>query len=196
MAEFTEEIREHIAHFGEQFAQDTIEEHYDEISPHYEKMMTTMGHPDPDVIANMALDLLGDLSDKSALDMGCGTGMVGNSLKKLNCHEILGIDASQGMLDIAKEKNCYDQLIYMFLGKPKEYPPKYRDRFDLVTGAAVLAEGHLGIELFDEMIHSLKRGGYAIFTTREMYLDKYGYRVAIDELVRRGFWKKAAELKF
>jgi len=71
-----------------------------------------------------------------------------------------------------------------------------RDRFDLITAAAILAEGHLGIELFDEMIHSLKRGGYAIFTTREMYLDKYGYRHAIDELVRRGFWKKVAEKKF
>lgn len=84
----------------------------------------------------------------------------------------------------------------MYLGKPKEYPAKFRDRFDLVTGAAVLAEGHLGVELFDEMIHSLKRGGYAIFTTREMYLDKYGYRVAIDELERKGFWKKADEVKF
>ena len=84
----------------------------------------------------------------------------------------------------------------MYLGKPSEYPSKLRDRFDLITAAAILAEGHLGIELFDEMVHSLKRGGFAIFTTREMYLDKYGYRVAIDELVRRGFWKKVAEKKF
>ena len=94
MVDFTEEIREHIEHFGEQFSQDTIEQHYDEMSPNYEKMMITMGHPDPDVIANMAVKLLGSLNDKSALDMGCGTGMVGQSLKKLDCHEILGIDAS------------------------------------------------------------------------------------------------------
>jgi len=84
----------------------------------------------------------------------------------------------------------------MFLGKPISYPPKLRDRFDLITAAAILAEGHLGIELFDERVHSLKRGGYAIFTTREMYLDKYGYRHAIDELVRRGFWRKVREQKF
>lgn len=93
-------------------------------------------------------------------------------------------------------KGVYDQIINMYLGKPSEYPSKLRDRFDLITAAAILAEGHLGIELFDEMIHSLKRGGFAIFTTREMYLDKYGYRLAIDELVRRGFWKKVAEKKF
>ena len=81
-------------------------------------MMLTMGHPDPEVIAEVAEFLLWDLSSKSALDMGCGTGMVGQSLKNRNCHEILGIDASQGMLDIAAEKKVYDQLIHMFLGKP------------------------------------------------------------------------------
>lgn len=84
----------------------------------------------------------------------------------------------------------------MFLGQPAKYPPKLRNRFDLITAAAILAEGHLGVELFDEMIHSLKRGGFAIFTTREMYLEKYGYRIAIDDLVRRGFWKKVKEAKF
>ena len=84
----------------------------------------------------------------------------------------------------------------MYLGNPKEYPSKLRDRFDLVTSAAILAEGHLGIELFDEMIHSLKRGGYAIFTTREMYLDKYGYREAIEVLVQKGYWKKVTEKSF
>jgi predicted RNA methylase len=40
-------------------------------------MMLTMGHPDPEVIAEVAKYLLWDLSNKSALDMGCGTGMVG-----------------------------------------------------------------------------------------------------------------------
>lgn len=47
------------------------------MSPNYEKMMITMGHPDPDVITQMAVRLFGNLSEKSALDMGCGTGMVG-----------------------------------------------------------------------------------------------------------------------
>ncbi len=47
------------------------------MSPIYEKMMITMGHPDPDVIKEVAVRLLGNLDDKSALDMGCGTGMVG-----------------------------------------------------------------------------------------------------------------------
>ncbi len=78
----------------------------------------------------------------------------------------------------------------MYLGSPKTFPDEYFNKFDAVTGAGILAEGHLMSEVFDEMIHSLKQGGYAIFTTREMYLEKYGYGKAIDELERRGFWKK------
>jgi len=100
------------------------------------------------------------------------------------------------MLDQAASKKCYDELVHMFLGKPKEFPEKFRNRFDIITAAAILAEGHLMSEVFDEMIHALKPGGIAIFTTREMYLDKYGYRKAIDELVSRGYWEKVGEKTF
>ena len=179
------------------FEYETIQETYDAVADQYEKIMVTMGHPDPEQCGEMALSLLGqDLTQMSALDMGCGTGMVGASLKARGVAEIIGIDASAGMIEIAKQKGCYDQIIHMFLGKPAIYPSKLRNRFDIITAAAILAEGHLGVEVFDEMVHSLKRGGYAIFTTREMYLDKYNYRHAIEELERRGFWKKVKEAKF
>ena len=79
------------------------------MSGDYERLMTTMGHPDPEQCGDMAMFLFrDDLSDKSALDFGCGTGMVGASLKKRGTHEILGIDASAGMIEQAKAKNCYD----------------------------------------------------------------------------------------
>ena len=51
-------------------------------------------------------------------------------------------------------------------------------------------KSHLMSEIFAQMLHALKQGGHAIFTTREMYLEKYGYGKAIDELEKRGFWKK------
>jgi predicted TPR repeat methyltransferase len=44
----------------------------------------------------------------SALDLGCGTGMVGAALKVRGVAEIIGIDASAGMIEVAKQKNCYD----------------------------------------------------------------------------------------
>ena len=41
--------------------------------------------------------------------MGCGTGMVGASLKNRGVMEIVGIDASAGMIEVAKQKaGVYD----------------------------------------------------------------------------------------
>ena len=60
------------------------------------------------------------------------------------------------MLGQAATKQCYDELVHMFLGKPKEFPERFRNRFDIITAAAILAEGHLMSEVFDEMIHALK----------------------------------------
>ena len=46
----------------------------------------------------------------SAIDFGCGTGLVGAALKVRGVAEVIGIDASAGMIEQAKQKNCYDQI--------------------------------------------------------------------------------------
>ena len=48
--------------------------------------------------------------------MGCGTGLVGLNLKEFGYTKILGVDASQGMLDVAAEKQAYSELKALFLG--------------------------------------------------------------------------------
>ncbi len=100
------------------------------------------------------------------------------------------------MLNVASEKKVYGNLKHMFLGSPATFPDELFNKFDIVTGAGILAEGHLMCEVFDEMLHCLKQGGHAIFTTRQMYLEKYGYGKAIDELERRGFWRKVKTSTF
>ena len=43
--------------------------------------------------------------------------------------------------------------------------------------------------MFDEMLLTLVEGGYAIFTSREEYMSKYGYQNRIDQLASEGKWK-------
>ena len=43
---------------------------------------------------------------------------------------------------------------------------------------------------------SLIKGGYAIFTTRTMYLEKYSYGKRMEELEAEGKWKKEKEVTF
>ena len=160
------------------FKQDTIEKLYDDVADNYDNMMGGMGHPDPVHCAQHAKNHFREA--KTVLDMGCGTGLVGQEfVKEFTADEIVGVDASQGMLDVAKTKDCYSELDQLFLGSPSTFPEKFKNRFDVVTCAGCLAEGHLGCEVFEEMVLALKKGGLAIFTTRFMYLEKYGYGAAI-----------------
>ena len=80
--QFTEEVVEGIKKLGGDhsggFHQEGIEVLYDNVSPEYEKLMIAMGHPDPEECGNMTVQLIGEnLTKCHALDLGCGTGMVG-----------------------------------------------------------------------------------------------------------------------
>lgn len=46
------------------------------------------------------------------------------------------------------------------------------------------------------MLISLKNGGYAIFATRTMYLEKYSYGLKIKELEETKRWKLVKEITF
>ena len=69
------------------------------------------------------------------------------------------------MLQKSKEKESYSELEELFLGQPDTFPEKYKGKFDAITAAGILAEGHLTNAVFDEMLLALKPNGYAIFTT-------------------------------
>lgn len=107
--------------------------------------------------------------------MGCGTGLVGQYLLERGFKTVVGVDASAGMLERAKEKNSYTELHELFLGKPETFPENLQNRFDVITASGILAEGHLDNKVFDEMLLALKTGGYAVFATRTMYLTQYNY---------------------
>ena len=101
------------------------------------------------------------------------------------------------MVDKTAEKKVYSEVFKLFLGKPEEFPEELKDRFDFMTGTGILAEGHLiGGAIFEEMLLTLKKNGFAIFTTRDEYMTKYGYEEAIKLLVDAGKWKKVHDSTF
>ena len=108
----------------------------------------------------------------------------------------MGVDASAGMLKRSEEKEAYSELHELFLGTPETFPAQFHNRFDVVTASGILAEGHLDNKVFDEMLMSLKVGGFAIFATRTMYLTKYNYVEKIAQLDEDKKWQKVHEITF
>lgn len=195
-AEITEELKQEMLKHGA-FSQDNIAEHYNELSNNYEHIYLTVGYHDPLKCAELTQEVLGDQAETAQIfDMGCGTGLVGQYLKERSFKNVVGVDASAGMLEKAKLKEAYSELRELFLGLPETFPAEYHGRFDAITAAGILAEGHLDNKVFDEMLLALKTRGYAIFATRTMYLTQYSYGEKIRELDEQKKWKLIKEITF
>ena len=195
--ELTEAHKEEMSKHGNFTKGGNIGELYDELSSHYEEIYLRAGWHDPLKCAELAKHVVGDAAPASqVLDMGCGTGLVGQYLKERGFTTVVGVDASKGMLEKAATKNAYSELVELFLGKPETYPEALRNRFEVITASGILAEDHLDVSVFDEMLLSLKEGGFAVFATRTMYLTKYNYIDRMNELEAQGKWKKVEEWTF
>lgn len=68
------------------------------------------------------------------LDIGCGTGLMGPSLRSVATH-LTGVDLSERMLERAREREVYDQLV---LGDFMAWLEGNRHRYDLIVASDVL----------------------------------------------------------
>ncbi len=102
------------------------------------------------------------------LDAGAGTGVLGEILTALGYPNIIGLDASAGMLKIANLKNNYLELTHQFLGQPLTFE---NDAFALVVSSGVFTQGHAPLEGLDELIRVTRSGGHLIFSVARTYLD-------------------------
>ncbi len=78
---------------------------FDAFAETYDDVIT---HLNPQIIDCFAQNY-GELSGK-ILDLGCGTGLVAEKLKN-NKTTFVGVDISEQMIEIAREKNLYQELI-------------------------------------------------------------------------------------
>ena len=184
------------------FDQGTIEGHYDEVCANYEAIYLKVGFPDPKKCQELTSEFY-QLTGKSKeeceiLDMGSGTGLVGQYLTEDGFKNITGVDASEGMLKEceATKPGVYKELKKLFLGKPDTFPEEHHDKYDVVTGSGILADNHLDNSVFEEMLLSLKKGGIACVAVRTEYLEKYAYGPYMKKLEDEGKWKFIKSVTF
>lgn len=129
--------------------------HFNNISVNYDEIMKAVGYPDPELIAqcaqNIAAEKMIARSEAEVADFGCGTGLVGESMAKHGFKKIYGIDCSEGMLEIAQDKNVYKALTQHQLGG-KEYlenfPNQLKNKFDFVTAGGLIEAQNFDANVF------------------------------------------------
>jgi predicted TPR repeat methyltransferase len=94
------------------------------------------------------------------VDLGCGTGLAGALLRPL-ASTLVGVDISQRMLELARRRGAYDELV---CGELIDFLRAQESRFDLALAADVLVYlGDLG-GLFANVHRALAPGGRFAFS--------------------------------
>ncbi len=90
------------------------------------------------VEAHTLFDLVGDVSGLRVLDLACGDGIYSRQLKAMGAAEVVGVDISSGMIDIARlEENQKPLGIEYLCSDAKDIAnlPGFIAGFDLIVGA-------------------------------------------------------------
>ena len=112
-------------------------------------------------------------TDTPILDVGAGTGLVGELLYRSGNKKIIGIDISSEMLDQAKLKGCYDSLMKVDI--TKEIPFK-NNSIGAVVSAGTFTHGHVGPNAFDELLRITKPGGLFVLSINTKVFIKNGFK--------------------
>ncbi len=113
-----------------------IEDHFDTFSSTFEqKLVKGLEYRSPQVLTEMIRSNApeGHVYD-SAIDLGCGTGLMGERLKDIALR-LIGVDLSPKMLEQAREKEIYSELVCADIVAALAAS---QQKFDLVTCADVL----------------------------------------------------------
>src|SRR5437763_987938 len=82
------------------------------------------------------VELLGDVSGRRVLDLGCGAGQLAFYLAGAGAAEVLGIDLSERMIELARAHRSHPRVSYRRQAiEEAGFPP---GAFDLVTSSLAL----------------------------------------------------------
>ena len=111
-------------------------------------------------------------TDTPILDVGAGTGLVGELLYGLGHEQIIGIDISPEMLRQAEIKRCYSSLIEADITKKI---PLENDSIGGIISAGTFTHGHVGPDAIDELIRVIKPGGLFVLSINSKFFKKNGF---------------------
>jgi predicted TPR repeat methyltransferase len=158
---------------------------YDVRARFWDQESTYFGHA---LVAEALRDHAG-ATKLDILDIGCGTGLVGE-LVRLLARRLDGVDLSAAMLEKAHAKDIYDSLEQTDL---LSFLTTHSGRYDAIVAAATLI--HFGnLEpLFRAAAQCLRKQGLFVFTLFPNDADQAGFAVAAsDRLAQSGCFRHGA----
>ena len=135
-----------------------------------DRMESVLGYVAPRLMADMFADVV---SSGEVLDVGCGTGLTSHYLAARGLRTFDGVDLNPQMLDRARGRGIYRDLIEADITKPIDLPTA---AYDGIISSGVFTLGHVGPEPIPEMVRVLKPGGILGCTVHREIWAKDGFQ--------------------
>ncbi len=113
------------------------------------------------------------------LDVGAGTGLVGEALRDLGVKLIDGTDISAAMLAEAALKDCYENL---FEGDLTAVLGVEDEVYSGVVSAGTFTHGHVGPEAFDELLRVARPNAVFALSINAEHFEARGFAAKFDAL--------------
>ena len=158
---------------------------YDNWAENYDQDVLSFGYKIPAIMTGLIGRYITP-ENRKIMDAGVGTGILGETLVLMGYNNIIGIDISEGMMEIARTKGVHLNLHKMTLGQNLDFAD---NTFTDSIAMGVFTLGHAPPESLDELIRITESGGYVIFSVRnDVYLNQ-GFKEKQVTLEKKGKWQ-------
>jgi len=142
-----------------------VESVFDGFASSFDVKLAGLSYRAPQIVGALVADA-GVPFDKSrdVLDAGCGTGLCGPILAPA-ARRLVGVDLSGRMLDLARERQVYDELVK---GELTAFLHTHPEAFDLIVSADTLVYFGPLDGVAAAAARALRAGGLLVFTLEEL----------------------------
>lgn len=148
---------------------------YDAWASTYDEELRHNGYAAPARVAEALAKFARDPGE-TVLDFGCGTGLSGLALRDAGFDRLDGMDLSGEMLERAREKNIYRDLLLI---GPEDRSPIPKDKYDMIAAIGVIGIGAAPPDLIDTLMRALPKGGLLGLTLNDHSLAAKIYEGAM-----------------
>ena len=161
-----------------------VADRYDEWALSYDNDLASWSYQAPALVAGTVVTR--HPAAASALDVGCGTGLVGRALRARGfTGQILGLDISQASLEIAEQSGTYDSLESADLQQRLGFED---DSVDAVVCVGVMTYLPDVEAVWREFARVARPGGIVVATQREDLWETRECQAVVDRLRDEGVW--------
>jgi predicted TPR repeat methyltransferase len=150
---------------------DYVQQLFDGFANEFDEHLGRLNYRAPELVMAAIANTHGSPEQNlTILDAGCGTGLCGPLLRPYSKH-LSGVDLSPGMLEKARGRDCYDELVCAELTAFLNKPPAIYDVIACVDTLCYFGDLRAVLQ---HAADALRSGGRLIFTVEALADDEAG----------------------